>query len=122
MKYLHNARKLLVGLIKKGARRMELSYKASSHKSVDYYPLPNGYADVFLHRNEKIETDEEGNKQFVAEEIYFQVEQSMTKEQIELNFDYMWNDSEKIKVKEPTIEERLQALELMELERILGGV
>ena len=80
---------------------------AQSHKpfnKVDYYNLRNGYADVFLHRNEKIETEEEGNIQYVAEEVYFQIEQTITKEQIENNFDFMWNDAENV-MTEPTVEE-----------------
>lgn len=99
---------------------MQISYKDRPHNKVDYYLLPNGYADVYLHRNEKIETDDEGNVQYVAEEVYFQIEQSVTKEQIESNFNYMWHDAEKV-IEEPTLEERLQALEALELERILGG-
>ena len=101
---------------------MQLSYKPVPHKKVDYYLLPNGYADVFLHRNEKMETNEEGDVQYVAEEVYFQVDQSITKEQIELNFDYMWADAEKEPIAEPTDKERLQALEQAMLELILGGV
>lgn len=100
---------------------MQLSYSPKPHNRVDYFPLPNGYADVFLHRNEKMETDEDGNIQYVAEEVYFQIEQTVTKEMIEENFDYMWQDAERVKV-EPTLEERVQALETLELERILGGV
>lgn len=98
---------------------------AQSHKPfnrVDYYVLGNGYVDVFLHRNEMQETDEEGNISYKAEEVYFQIEDKVSKEQIEENFDFMWNDAEKELVKEPTLEERLQALEAMELERILGGM
>lgn len=101
---------------------MQLSYKPVPHNNVDYYLLPNGYADVFLHRNEKIEVDEDGNIQYVAEEVYFQVDQSITKEEIELNFDYMWTDAEKEPIAEPTDKERLQALEQAMLELILGGV
>ena len=83
---------------------MQLSYKDKPHNKVDYFALPNGYADVFLHRNEKIETEEEGNIQYVAEEVYFQIEQTITKEQIENNFDFMWNDAENV-MAEPTVEE-----------------
>lgn len=82
---------------------MQLSYKDKSHDRVEYFPLPNGYADVFLHKNERIEIDEEGSKQYVAEEVYFQIEQSITKEMIEENFDFMWNDARHIKV-EPTLD------------------
>lgn len=101
---------------------MQLSHKPIPHNKVDYYLLPNGYADVFLHRNEKIEVDEDGNIQYVAEEVYFQIEDSVTKEDIELNFDYMWTDAEKEPIAEPTDKERLQALEQAMLELILGGV
>lgn len=89
---------------------MQLSHKDKPHNKIDYYPLPNGNVDVFLHRNEKIETDEEGNAQYVAEEVYLQVEQSVTKENIEENFDTMWNNAEKEKVV-LTDEERLLLLE-----------
>lgn len=77
---------------------MQISYSPKPHNRVDYFPLPNGHADVFLHRNETTETDEDGNIQYVAEEVYFQIEQSVTKETIEENFDYMWHDAEKDKV------------------------
>lgn len=83
---------------------MRLSYKDKSHNRVDYFPLSNGYADVFLHANEVEEIDNDGNKQYVAEEVYFQIEQSVNKEQIEANFDFMWNDVENITV-EPSAEE-----------------
>lgn len=89
---------------------MQLSHKDKSHNKIDYFTLPNGYADVYLHRNERIEIDEEGNEQYIAEEVYFQVDQSVTKEQIEENFEFMWNDAEKV-VEEPTQEDRLTELE-----------
>jgi hypothetical protein len=75
-----------------------LSYSSKPHNKVDYFPLPNGFADVFLHKNQMTETDEEGNIQYVAEEVYFQIEQSVSKETIEENFDYMWQDAERDKV------------------------
>ena len=101
---------------------MQLSYKDKKHNKVDYFALPNGYADVFLHRGERTETDEEGNIQYVAEEIYFQIEQSVTKGQVEDNFDFMWDDVEKDKTKEPTLEERLQMAEDTLLFLLIGGV
>ena len=100
---------------------MQLSHKGTPHNNVDYYPLPNGFADVFLHRNEVEETDEDGNVQYVAEEVYFQIEQSVTKEQIEKNFHYMWNDAEEVILDQPTTEERIEALEMALLEVILNG-
>lgn len=99
---------------------MQLSHKGKPHNKIDYYPLPNGYADVFLHKNEIIETDEEGNTQYVAEEVYLQVEQSVTKENIEENFDYMWNDTENVTTK-PSVEERLKIAEDTIL-FLLGGM
>ena len=76
---------------------MNLSYKPTPHNRVDYHPLPTGFADVFLHRNEATEMNEEGQMQYVAEEVYFQIDQSVTKEQIEENFEYMWDDAKKPK-------------------------
>lgn len=99
---------------------MQLSQSFKPHNQVDYYPLPNGYADVFLHRNEETEKDDDDNTIYIAEEVYFQVAQSVTKEDIEENFDYMWNDAEVI-TKEPSAEERLEALERAMLDLILGG-
>lgn len=98
---------------------MQLSYKYKPHNEIDYFILPNGYADVFLHKNEAIETDSEGNVQYVAEEIFFQTEKS--KEEIELNFDNYWENGEIVYV-EPTDKERLEALEQAMLEIILGGI
>ena len=100
---------------------MKISYNSKPHNKVDYFLLPNGYADVFLHKNIKNETDEEGNEVYMADEVYFQIESTVTKEQIEGDFDFWWNDATNTIV-EPTLEERIQALEIMELKRILGGI
>lgn len=78
---------------------------AQSHKPfnrVDYYVLGNGYADVFMHKNETQENDEEGNIIYKAEEVYYQIEDNVTKEVIEENFDFMWEDVGKEYVPEPT--------------------
>ena len=101
---------------------MQLSYKDKSHNKVDYFVLPNGYADVFLHKNEVEEIDSEGNKQYVAEEVYFQIEQSITKEQIESEFDLMWEDVNRDVVAPPTTEERLQMAEDTLLFLLMGGI
>lgn len=77
---------------------MQVSESYKRHNKVDYFPLPNGLADVFLHRNETTKADEEGNTIYIAEEVYFQAKQSITKDQIEQNFDNMWVDVEKEKV------------------------
>lgn len=99
---------------------MQISRSPQPHNKIDYYPLPNGYADVFLHRNETTEKDDEGNIIYIAEEVYTQVDQTLTKEKIEENFDYLWNDAETLVVDEATTEERLKALESAMLEIILG--
>lgn len=101
---------------------MELSYSNKSHERIAYYPLSNGYADVFLHRNETTVEDEDGGIQYVAEEVYFQIKQSVTKEMIEENFDYMWNDAEREAVSEPTVDERLQMAEDTILFLLMGGI
>lgn len=99
---------------------MQKSYSPKPHNMVDYYKLPNGYADVFMRKNEQTETDEEGNTLYVADEVYFQIK-GVSKEQIEDNFEYMWQDAQ-IKSNAPTAEERLEALETAVLDMILGGI
>lgn len=76
---------------------MQISYSPKPHNRVDYYPLQNGYADVFLYRNKVEQTDEDSNPIYVAEEVYFQIHQSISKEDIESNFNYMWEDAEQPK-------------------------
>ena len=66
--------------------------------------------------------DEDGGIQYVAEEVYFQIKQSVTKEMIEENFDYMWNDAEREAVSEPTVDERLQMAEDTILFLLMGGI
>lgn len=93
---------------------MKISHSPKPHNAVDYFLLPNGKVDVFLHRNETTEVvkDEEGNEStvYVAEEVYLQVGQSMSKEYVEANFDRMWNSAEN-PVHKPTLEERTKSLE-----------
>lgn len=87
---------------------------AQSHKpfnKVDYYPLQNGVVDVYLHKNDTQETDEEGNTIYKAEEVYFQIKNSVTKEMIEKGFNLYWeNEGERV-ANEPTTEERIEMLE-----------
>lgn len=89
---------------------MQVSRSSNSHNPVDYFLLPNGKADVFMRKNETTELDEEGNTIYVADEIYFQVDPSITKEYIDTNFELMWNKTENPTV-EPTAEERMNMLE-----------
>ena len=97
---------------------MQISRSYKQHNTIDYYVLPNGKKDVFLHKNETTELDEENNPIYVAEEVYFQTEKS--KEEIENNFDSYWENREVVYV-EPTDKERLKVLEQAMLEMILGG-
>ena len=87
---------------------------AQSHKpfnKVDYYPLQNGVVDVYLHKNNIQEVDEEGNTIHKAEEVYFQVKDSITKSTIEDDFDMYWeNEGERV-VNELTATERIEILE-----------
>ncbi len=99
---------------------MQVSNNPKKHNRVDYYPLSNGYTDVFLHRNEFEEADEEGNTQYVAEEIYFQIEQSVTKEQIERDFEHYWVHKGDVKFVMPTTDDRVDELENIIL-MLLGG-
>ena len=90
---------------------MELSYSNKSHERIAYYPLSNGYADVFLHRNETTVEDEDGGIQYVAEEVYFQIKQSVTKEMIEESFEQYWENKGEVVVKDVSAEYRLLMLE-----------
>ena len=90
---------------------MELSYSNKSHERIAYYPLSNGYADVFLHRNETTVEDEDGGIQYVAEEVYFRVTKDITKEIIEESFEQYWENKGEIDVKDVSAEYRLLMLE-----------
>ena len=95
---------------------------AQSHKpfnKVDYYPLGNGFIDVYLHKNETQETDEEGNVYFKAEEVCFQISDTVTKEEVEEDFELYWDNEGERVVNEPTTDERIEMLETM-LSVLLG--
>lgn len=99
---------------------MKKSHNYKSHNAVDYYLLPNGKVDVFLHRNEITETDEEGNITYIADEVYLSLDSTIPKQEIEQNFDTYWNKGENT-VNEPSVEERMKALEQAMLDIISGG-
>lgn len=87
---------------------------AQSHKpfnGVDYYPLQNGFVDVYLHKNDTQETDEDGNAFYKAEEVYFQVKDSITKSMVEDDFDMYWENDGEWVVNELTATERIEMLE-----------
>lgn len=75
---------------------------------VDYYELPNGFADVYLRKNIAESINEEDEQTvYEADEVYFRIS-GVSKEEIEANFDYFWEDAEKVKPPEPTEIEKLR--------------
>lgn len=99
---------------------MQLSYRNKKHNKVDYFPLPSGKADVFLHKNEYTEIDEDNNEIHVAEEVYFQVEQGVTREDIEQDFENYWSNKGVYNFSLPTTDDRVDELENIIL-MLLGG-
>ena len=91
---------------------MKLSYNNKPYNKIDYYLLPNGLVDVFLHKNEFIETDKEGNKTHVAEEVYFQVESNITKDTIIIDFEKYWDNEGIVKVEEIELKDRMTNTEI----------
>lgn len=90
---------------------MEMAQSHKPFKRINYYPLGDGFVDVFLHKNETQEVDEEGNTIYKAEEVFFRVKDSITKSTIEDDFDSYWkNEGERI-VNELTTTERIEMLE-----------
>lgn len=90
---------------------MQMTQSHKPFKKINYYPLNNGFVDVYLHKNETQEVDEEGNIQYVAEEVHFQIDVKTTKEMIEENFDVYWeNEGERV-VTELSAVERIEMLE-----------
>ena len=90
---------------------MEIAQSYKPFKKINYYPLGDGLVDVFLHKNEKTEVDEEGNTVYKAEEVYFQTRSNITKETIEENFESYWeNEGERVVTKLSAVE-RIEMLE-----------
>lgn len=92
-------------------------------EAITYMPLPNGMADVWLHK--KIKEVEvvhgaveqvEPMKAWQAQEVYFRTDNAYS--EIESNFDKYWN---MYGYPAPTTEERIDALEnaLMEILEVL---
>lgn len=64
-----------------------------------------------MHKSMGTRKDEEGKTIYLAEEVYFQIDQSVTKALIEANFDLMWMDALKAPEAKPTLEERVTETE-----------
>ena len=101
---------------------MQLSHKDKSHNNVDYYPLPTGYADVFLHKNEVIETDGDGNTVYVTDEVYFNVPQTTTKEMIEQGLETYWANEGIANCNLPSTDDRVDELENIILILLRGEI
>ncbi|MDQ0414245.1 hypothetical protein [Mesobacillus stamsii] len=93
---------------------MRISRSSQPHEAIGYYVLPDGKVDVFLRKNETTEivTDDNGKESaiYVAEEVYLQVDTTVTKTDVETDFNKFWDMVEN-PVVEPTIEERLAMTE-----------
>ena len=78
-------------------------------KSVSYYNLPDGMADVYLRRELPIEKDEEGNDVYVYEEVNFKISADITEDNVKDNFDLLFEDAHALDVKEVSLGERNRA-------------
>lgn len=67
-----------------------------------YMPLPDGCADVWLRKNIRSETDEDGTEGWVADEVYLHTEKS--RDEIARDFDTYFEP-------ERTAEQRIESLE-----------
>lgn len=77
---------------------------------ISYFPIGK-YVDVYLRKNEREHKNEEGQTFYEYDELAFKT--TATLSELEENFDKYWQ-------KEPTAEERLEALEMLMVD-ILGG-
>ena len=87
---------------------MQMTQSHKPFKKINYYPLNNGFVDVYLHKNETQEVDEEGNIYYKSEEVYFKVSETITKELIENDFETYWEHKGEVKVVEQTDEQMLR--------------
>jgi len=85
------------------------SYNTQKMKSVSYYSLPDGMAEVYLRRQLPIEKDEEGNDVYVYEEVNFKISADITEDTIKNNFNLLFEDAHALDVKEVSLEERNRA-------------
>lgn len=85
------------------------SYNTQKMKSVSYYSLPDGMADVYLRRELPIEKDEEGDDVYVYEEVNFKISADITEDEIRDNFDLLFEDAYALDAKEVSLEERNRA-------------
>lgn len=94
--------------------------------TIQYMPLPDGQADVWLRKNIEETRDEEKNTVWEADEVYFRT--SLDKESIAAAFEAMFLNGGETKINEettnqPTVEERLDAIEaaIMEIAEVMAN-
>lgn len=83
---------------------MQTSYANEKPSRLEYMPLPDGQADVWLRINIREEQDEDGGFVWAAEENYFRT--AWTREYIEEHFDELL-EYDPTPVPEPSTEELL---------------
>ena len=98
------------------------SYNTQKMKSVSYYSLPDGMADVYLRRELPVEKDEEGNDVYVYEEVNFKISTDITEDKIKDNFNLLFEDARALDVKEVSLEERLHMAEETIMFVLMGGM
>ena len=83
------------------------SYNTQKMKSVSYYSLPDGMADVYLRRELPVEKGDEENDVFVYDEVNFKISVDITEDEIRDNFDLLFEDAHAMDKKTQTEEELL---------------
>ena len=78
-------------------------------ESVKYCALPNGKADVWLRKDIREETDDEGAKRWVATEHYFRT--SMSAAEVSARAAELFDEPSEPEYAPPTERERLDAIE-----------
>ena len=97
--------------------RTEFSEKQPEYR---YFPLNNGYADVFIYKFiEELTNEEDGSVSYVYEMNEFRVKQDEITEEMVKNNPLKWIDYKKIEYSD---KERIEALEDALNSLILNGV
>lgn len=86
-------------------------------EKVSYYLLPNGCVDVFLRKNFDTYENEDGETVHTWDEKIIRVKETVTKEEIEENFEQWW---ESTKAEEIDLAKRVKELEDV-IDILLGG-
>ena len=102
---------------------------ATAPEAIQYMPLPDGYADVWLRQNIEEYTDSEGGAGWQADEVYFRT--ALTLEEVTEQFDVLFEEAptltetedDGIVVTLPGTQDRLDAIEeaIAELAELIAG-